>query len=295
MTLVAYISIFIAVTLFTYQFFEAEGDRRVRMALNPGQGRRRSTLMLYRLTAPFVVQLAPVIRRLPIQGLLERTRTRLAAAGFQAQIEPEEFLAYRLVLACFAAVLPLVFQIYSWLAIVMIAAFAMYYPSFWLSATIKKRRTEILLDLPYFIDLVTLSVEAGLDFQIALQRVVQKSDPGALRDELHLMLQEIKMGKTRAEALRALALRVGVQDITSFAAVLIQADQLGASIGQVLRAQADKMRTERFQRAEKAGAQAATKVLLPIMLFILPALFLVVFGAFILSFFDMSRGMLGNF
>lgn len=282
---------FLAVALLAFQFFETEGDRRVRVALNPGVGQRHPGLLLYRLAAPFVVQLAPLLRRMSPGGLRETTRQRLVSGGLQAQIEPDEFLAYRLVLAGYAALVPLVLQL-GVLPAAVAALLASFYPRFWLSALISRRRTQILRDLPYFIDLLTLSVEAGLDFQIALQRVVQKAEAGALRDEFHLMLQEIKMGKTRADALRALALRVDVQDITSFAAVLIQADQLGASIGGVLRAQADKMRTERFQRAEKAGARAATKVLIPMMLFILPALFLIVFGAFVLSFFDLSRGML---
>ncbi len=289
-----YLCILIATALFAMQFFETDEERQMRLALNPGERRRVPGLFLFRLAVPFVRQLVPFIARLPIAQYREKTKNKLITAGLQMEISADEFIAFRMVLPCYAAILPFILQVYSILVAIVAAAIASFYPRFWLSGIVERRKKEILRELPYFIDLLTLSVEAGLDFQIALRRVVQRADPSALRDEFHLMLQEIKMGKTRAEALRALARRVDIADIKSFAAVLIQADQLGASIGAVLRAQADKMRTERFQRAEKAGAQAATKVLIPIMLFILPSVFLLIFGAFLLSFLDISGGLLNR-
>ena len=292
MMTLAYFAVFVAATLLTYQFFETEEERRVRQALNPGATHRRTGLLVYRLAAPFVRQIAPLVSRLPISATREATRKRLVSAGLQSVIEPEEFVAFRVVLAVGAFLLAFVLGLRPLILAGLLGGLAWAFPGIWLSSVIARRRAEIFQELPYHIDLLTLSVEAGLDFQIALQRVVAKSDPSPLRDEFRLMLQEIKMGKSRADGLRSLATRVDVQDITSFAAVLIQADQLGASIGGVLRAQADKMRTERFQRAEKAGARAATKILIPTMLFIVPALMLIVFGAFFLSFFQVSGGML---
>ena len=292
MMTLAYFAVFVAATLLTYQFFETEEERRVRQALNPGVVQRRTGLLVYRFAAPFVRQLAPVVSRLPISAIRESTRKRLISAGLQPLIEPDEFVAFRAVLAVGAFFMAFLLGIRPLILAGLLGGLAWAFPGIWLSSVIARRRAEIFQELPYHIDLLTLSVEAGLDFQIALQRVVAKSDPSPLRDEFRLMLQEIKMGKTRADGLRSLAARVDVQDITSFAAVLIQADQLGASIGGVLRAQADKMRTERFQRAEKAGARAATKILIPTMLFIVPALMLIVFGAFFLSFFQVSGGML---
>lgn len=292
MMTLAYFAVFVAVTLLTYQFFETEEERRVRQALNPGATPRRTSLLVYRLAAPFVRQIAPLLSRLPISAMREATRKRLVSAGLQSVMEPDEFVAFRVVLAAGVFGLAFLLGLRPLILAGLLGGAAWVFPGFWLSSVISRRRAEIFQELPYHIDLLTLSVEAGLDFQIALQRVVAKSDPSALRDEFRLMLQEIKMGKSRADGLRSLATRVDVQDITSFAAVLIQADQLGASIGGVLRAQADKMRTERFQRAEKAGARSATKILIPTMLFIVPALMLIVFGAFFLSFFQVSSGML---
>ena len=107
---------------------------------------------------------------------------------------------------------------------------------------------------------------------------------GALADELSLMLREIRLGTTRSDALRGLAKRCAVPEVASFSSVLIQADRLGASIGQVLRSQADIMRAERFVRAEKAGARASTMILLPLVIFILPAALLVIVGPVLLRF-----------
>jgi tight adherence protein C len=295
MVTLAYALVFAAVTLFLYQFFESEEERKVRQALHPETPSSQPNLLLFRLTAPFVRLLIPALTWVRMDEYRRRVARRLVAAGLRGQVSPDEFLGYRIVvglgMGLAGTALVLAFDLMWLLALVMLLL-GFYFPRFWLSTTIESRRREVLKHLPYFIDLLTLSVEAGLDFQIALQRVVNRSEPSALRDEFGLTLQEIKMGKTRADALRALADRVNISDITSFAAVLVQADQLGASIGSVLRAQSDKMRTERFQRAERLGAQAATKVLIPIMLFVLPALFIVMFGSFLLSFWKLGGDLI---
>jgi tight adherence protein C len=149
---------------------------------------------------------------------------------------------------------------------------------------VNKRQKAIVRALPFSVDLLTLVVEAGLDFSQGIQRVVDRGPEGPLRDELSLMLREIRLGTTRSEALRSLADRCVVPEISAFSSVLVQADRLGASIGPVLRAQSDLMRAERFQRAEKAGATASSMVLLPLVLFILPAALLVIVGPVLLRF-----------
>lgn len=138
--------------------------------------------------------------------------------------------------------------------------------------------------LPYVMDLLTLSVEAGLDFVAGIGKVVEKSKPSALIDEFRQLLQEIQVGNTRQQALRNLAFRVNMTEVSSFVSLLVQADELGASIGPVLRAQSDLFRTQRFLRAEKAGAAAAQKILFPLVLCILPAVFIIIFGPIALSF-----------
>jgi tight adherence protein C len=134
------------------------------------------------------------------------------------------------------------------------------------------------------VDVLSLSVEAGLEFLIALERLVKRGLSGPLRDELTAVLNDIRLGTTRSEALRAMASRLEIPQLSSFVSTLVQADLLGASIGDVLKSQASFLRTERFQRAEKAGGQATQKIIFPMLLFIFPAVLLVVIAPIALKF-----------
>jgi tight adherence protein C len=146
------------------------------------------------------------------------------------------------------------------------------------------REQKIIRALPSAVDMLTLAVEAGLDFVGGLQRVVDKAGEGPLREEVATIINDIRLGDSRAGALRSFGKRINIPEVVSFVGVLIQADRLGASIGDVLRSQADRMRTERFQRAEKAGAAASQKLLIPLAVFIFPAVILVLVGPVVLSF-----------
>lgn len=147
----------------------------------------------------------------------------------------------------------------------------------YLKVKIKYRQTEIAKDLPDVLDLLTVSVEAGLGFDAALQRVVQKTK-GAISGEFSKTLKEIKMGKPRKEALKDLGLRTGVEDLNTFISAIVQADQLGVSIGNVLRVQSDQMRRKRRQRIEEKAMKAPIKMLLPMIFFIFPTIFIVLLG-----------------
>jgi len=153
-----------------------------------------------------------------------------------------------------------------------------------------KRQKAIIRSMPFIVDLLSLSTEAGLDFIGAIQKVVEKAASSPLVDELGQMLREIKVGSSRSDALREMSNRIGMTEINSFVAILISADQMGASIGKILRQQADQIRSERLLRAEKEGARAASKVLLPSVLFLLPAVLLMVAGPFVLAFFSGKAG-----
>ena len=122
-----------------------------------------------------------------------------------------------------------------------------------------------------------------MDFIAALQRVIDKGASGPLREEITTIVNDIRLGDSRSGALRSFANRINIPEVVSFVGVLVQADRLGASIGGVLRTQADRMRTERFQRAEKAGAMASQKVLVPLGLFIFPAVLIVIVGPVVLT------------
>ena len=165
------------------------------------------------------------------------------------------------------------------LALLLIAGFifGMLLPEFYLSSLIKKRREEVSCSLPDMLDLLTVSVEAGLGFDLALVKVTERF-PGVLSQELGRVLQEMKLGRSRREALQDMAERVGAEDLSAFVTSLVQADQLGVGIGNILRVQSGEMRRKRRQRAEEQAMKAPVKMLIPLVLFIFPALFVVLLG-----------------
>jgi len=150
-------------------------------------------------------------------------------------------------------------------------------PRIWLSGRVKARQKEIIKALPDALDLVTTCVEAGLGLDAALSRVAEKSS-GSLSLELSRMLRDVAMGKMRREALTELGERVGVEELTSFINSIIQAEQLGVGIAQVLRVQSDQLRMRRRQRAERAAHEAPIKMIFPLVLFIFPAFMIVILG-----------------
>lgn len=151
------------------------------------------------------------------------------------------------------------------------------FPKFVLSRKIIERQDEIIRTLPDILDLLTVSVEAGLGFDAALSKVVDKV-PGELSNEFTKVIQEIKVGTPKREALRNMAKRVNVPDLTTFIGSVIQADQLGVSIGNVLRIQSGQMRQKRRQRAQEKAMKAPVKMLFPMVFFIFPTIFAVLLG-----------------
>lgn len=148
---------------------------------------------------------------------------------------------------------------------------------------VRTRQKEVQKGLPDVLDLMTVSIEAGLGFDAAMQRVVEKAK-GAIAYEFNTTLQEIRMGKTRREALRDLGIRTGVADLSRFVEALIQADQLGVSLGNVLRNQSDQMRILRRQRVQEQAMKAPVKMLFPMLLFIFPCIFIIILTPAILQF-----------
>lgn len=148
-------------------------------------------------------------------------------------------------------------------------------PFIWLRDQVKRRHRDILADLPYHLDLLTLCVEAGLDFSAGVARAVQRGRMGPLREELNAYLGELRMGKSRGDALLAMSERVGLMELSTFLSALIQADRLGAGMGRTLRLQAEQLRLERFVRAEKAAGEAPVKMLLPLVMFIFPTIWII--------------------
>lgn len=243
------------------------------------------------------------IEGIELQRYRDLTQQRIAMSGLNNNLSVNEFWAFQLIMGIFVLIMGwsflFLFQkmpdsslgsvVYSFIFIL----FGIAYPWLWIQGLIKKRHQEISYALGPTVDLISLSVEAGLDFIAAITRIVEKSHVSPLSEELDAMAQEIKMGASRAQALRNMATRINYPSISSFVAVLIQADRLGSSIGPVLKAQAAKMRTDRFQQAEKMGAAASQKILFPLVFFIIPSVFIVIFAPLIIRF--LTGGLGGSF
>ncbi len=158
-------------------------------------------------------------------------------------------------------------------------------PGVWLGSKIRKRQEEVIKSLPDALDLLVICVEAGLGFEGAMAKVSEKWD-NELAKAFARVLQEIRLGKLRIDALREMDNNIGVPEITSFVAAIIQATQFGVSIAKVLRIQANQMRIQRRQRAEKKAQEAPIKMLFPMVFLIFPSLFIVLLGPAVLQIID---------
>lgn len=221
--------------------------------------------------------------------VVERTRKRLAMAGNPVEIGYLVFLKVLLAVATVLLYLPLLaVGRRGWtspksLALAIMSGFVAYtLPELWLSQQIARRRREIERSLPDVLDLLCISVEAGLGFDGAVQKVSEKF-PDPTGGEFAAYLKEVRLGRPRAEALRALAARNEVPDLQTFTAAVIQADQLGVSLSTVLRVQSEQMRHKRRQQAEERAMQTPIKMLFPLVFFIFPTIFIVLLGPAIIN------------
>lgn len=236
------------------------------------------------LFKPFYGFFLPVIDRLPVDGYRRRMKKYAVTAGLENDITGNDIIGFQLTTMLIFFILGLMlFE--NTLYIVLAAGFGLAYPYLWLYDKKKQRQEKIKLSMPDVVDMLSLSVEAGLAFNAAVQKVceVYRHDKDPFVVELYLMDQNIKLGRSRDEALRIMAERVEVSELDSFASILIQANKMGSSIADVLKSQADRMRSERFMNAEKIGAQASQKLLIPMMLLIFPIIFIVIFGPYVIK------------
>jgi tight adherence protein C len=295
---IAYIALGLAVYFLVRTVFSDEEKRNAGRALGnyradaPDAGN-----VILRASRPlFSRYVVPIVEDLKIDETRKVLKKKLASAGLTEALTPDELYSFKLFLIVGFPVLLLMMK-FLWevdfppyaFPISMVVGF--YYPDrIWLSAVIKKRQDEIRRAMPFVVDLLALSTEAGLDFMGAIGKVVEKAKPSPLIQELEMLLKEIKVGSSRAEAMRGMAWRCDMMEINSFVAVLVSADEMGASIGKILRQQSEQVRLDRFIRAEKAGAAATQAILLPMILFIIPAVFIIIFGPFILGLRNDTQG-----
>ncbi|MBS1849022.1 MAG: type II secretion system F family protein [Actinobacteria bacterium] len=230
-------------------------------------------------------------RRLMPSDFVEKTRQKMQAAGRYDPSAVDRFIALQI--ACLLLV-PLAFVLFpvmnvfglsmkmNVIAFLLLAAVGVFLPSSRLTSSIQERQKRIQRQLPDILDLLVISVEAGLGFEQALDRTVA-SVPGELSLEFARMLGETRAGVARADALRAMEERIDVPEVRSFVLAVIQADTFGVSIGQVLRGQADEMRIKRRQLAQERAQKAPVKMLIPMVFCVFPSLFVVVIGPAIIS------------
>lgn len=227
---------------------------------------------------------ARLARQLP-RAYSDRLERRIQMAGGLSGLTAARLVATSLLLGgcCLIVALLLAFARAHWIFVLLLPAIGFALPFLWLDDRVRERHNLILRHLSFHIDLLTLSVEAGLDFTAAIGKIVERGKNGPLKDEFRLMMSEIRVGKKRSEALRAMADRVQLVQLSSFISALVQADKLGMSIGKVLRIQSETVRVERSQRAERRANEAPVKILIPLVLFIFPTIWIILAGPLVFS------------
>lgn len=228
------------------------------VTLADGRKAERSIPLLFKILLPLAPNFFKLIKGKGFSELRAKYSSLLIQAGFEGLLSAEEYLAIKLML--------------GWI-----------FPDLWLYRSIKARHLSIMKSLPFVLDILTLSVEAGMDFISALQRNCKSRRMDPLNEELLRMTKEIQIGVTRKDALKNMAERVKEQNLKAVANSLIQSDELGVSIGTILRIQSEQLHSRRFDRAENLAAQAPVKMLGPLLLCIFPAVFIILLGPLLLQ------------
>jgi tight adherence protein C len=266
--------------------------------LQPGNAPDLNQSFAQRVLTPLGRGLLALAHRLTPNEIHEGAVQRLQHAGQPMDVATYLVLRLLVIVALPILVLlpALVARNVTWVNILValvVLVVATRISDIWLTFRIDARLDNIRKTLPDAIDLITVCVEAGNGLESAMARITERTT-GPLADEFKVTLNEIRLGKSRRDALRDLSDRVGLDDLRSFTAAVIQADQTGVSIAQVLRVQADAMRIRRRQRAEEKAAQAPVKMLLPMFVFIFPALLIVILGPALLRLTNLFGTILAN-
>ncbi len=236
-----------------------------------------------RVLTPASDRLARLALRLNPRVTVEGVRLRLLAAGMGRKVTPTTFLAAKAAFGGLGAVFGLMFGASSAGLLGAIALAGLFaaggfaLPGVYVSGKARRRREEIRAQLPDALDLLAVSVEAGLGFDGAVAKLTEHME-GSLTDEFSLTLGEMRIGESRQDALKKMAERVATPEVATFSRAIIQADQLGISLGRILRLQATDTRLKRQAAAEEKAAKAPIKMLFPTVAFIFPAMFLVILG-----------------
>ena len=262
-------------------------DKEDRTYMDPLSWKLKLFWPLIQIIANFFVVFLPV-------DMLESTEKKIMSSGVSYLLNAEQFIALRILSAMIAPAMAwfvmFCLQNYQpvWFIITPLVGFMM--PVIWLSDTRKKRDDAVIRTLPVYLDFLTMCVEGGLNLQGALGQAMEKAPHGPLRNEFAVVLRDLRSGLSRSDALRRMAERLDVQEITSFVSSIVQAEKMGASMANVLRLQSEQRRSERFQRAEKQAMEAPVKLVFPLVVFIFPVTFVVLLFPIAMKF--VSEGLL---
>ncbi len=279
--LCAYFSVF----SFVIGFMPVQWEKRPTLeslGMAPVEGKKKGKF------PPLFRWMAFINKPLAKGAVRQRLFKELSVA--RVNITPEEFILIKEIIIC--AILfvsyPSVSEdmIGGWLCIGVIGGYMI--PEIWLKARVRKIKATIVKELPDSIDLLGLCVNAGLDFMLSLKWVVEKSPPSVMIEELNTILQEINVGKTRRDAIKDLAARYELPDLSTFARTLIQADKMGTSVTEALNILSEDMRIARYRRGEQIALKSPMKMLVPLLLFIFPVVGILVAGPILLDFMENS-------
>ena len=266
------------------------------VTLADGRKTERKIPLVFRLLLPFVPNLSRIVNRPAFAKSRETAGQMIVASGLEGLLSGSEFVALKILVPvvcgfvwALAVLSPAMLDAEAFLSgntilIAMLGFLYFYaYPLMWLRSTLKKRHFAIMRALPFVLDLLTLSVEAGMDFMSALQRNCNSRRLDPLNEELIRMTREVQMGISRRVALRNMADRSRQGDLKAVSFALIQADELGVPVGPILRIQSDQLRQRRFDRAERLANEAPVKMLGPLLLCIFPAVLIVLLAPILLQ------------
>ncbi|MFP3914825.1 MAG: type II secretion system F family protein [Actinomycetota bacterium] len=257
-----------------------------RLAVYGKDALREDTLakpLSERAVAPVIMRAGALIKRFTPVGYLEKTQRKLMLAGSPGNLDAPAFAVIKVLTTIVGIVLAFFLQgiglegLQRWAMLIFPIALGFFGPDAWLTRKVDERRAAMQKALPDILDLLVISVEAGLGFDSALARVVG-TVPGPLSEEFFRMLQETRVGVSRRDAMRHLMDRTDLDELRSFLLAMLQAEAFGVAIARVLRVQAEEMRVKRRQRAQEKAFAAPVKLVFPLVFCIFPSLFIVLLG-----------------
>lgn len=286
----------ISIFIIAYSIFSEEekfqtGEQLANEDSSEGNKKTNEDFIL-KYSRPFFRRyLSPVVAGLKARHRIrQKYKRKLYNAGLAKILTPEDFFAFKLFLIVGFPILFIVLrELFStdwnpfYAPLTSVAGY--FYPDLWIRGKISQRKEEVIVAMPFVVDMLALCMEVGVDFPEAMSRVIERAEPSALTEELEVLLKEVRIGSSRQEALRQLAWRIDVMSVSSFCATLIAAEEVSASVPKILKSLSAELRMKRSSRAEEKGAKATSKIIIPSILFILPAIGILAVGPMFLKLF----------